>query len=309
MYEVDILLATYNGEKYLSDQIDSLFEQTFEDWRLLVRDDGSSDDTVSIIRSLMLEYPDKVVFVEDELGNVGPSRSFAALLSHSEAPYVAFCDQDDIWMKGKLGRQVEAMLEVEASFGSNFPILIHSDLTVVDESLELIADSFWQYQNINPEKMNALRVLLLENYVTGCTCLLNRKLIEAASPIPDAAIMHDWWIALVALLKGEVVEIEEASIRYRQHDANDTGAKSWGISFLLKKILAGPALIRDSLKKTRNQAVALYQLPGLDDDQKTTIQSYVELYDRNWLARRVLLVKNKFHMHGLIRNIGLFFMV
>ena len=94
MYKVDILLATYNGEEYLSAQIDSLFNQTFKEWRLLVRDDGSTDNTVSIIQSLKLEHPDRVVFIQDDQGNIGPSQSFSVLLAHSSAPYVAFCDQD-----------------------------------------------------------------------------------------------------------------------------------------------------------------------------------------------------------------------
>ena len=309
MHKVDILLATYNGEKHLSAQIASLFEQTFNDWRLLVRDDGSTDATVSIIQSLVLEHPDKVVFIEDELGNLGPSQSFSKLMTHSSAPYVAFCDQDDVWMQDKLELQLQEMIKTEKKSGPDTPVLIHTDLKVVGASMMEWSDSFWQYQNIKPAKMNKLNILLLQNYVTGCTCLLNRSLVNEASPIPDQAIMHDWWIALVALSKGEIVEIERASIYYRQHGSNDIGAKFWGIMFIVNKILADPDLIKISLKRTRDQAIALYQMPGLNDDHKATIQRYINLYDYPWIARRVALIKNKFYKYGLIRKIALFLMV
>ena len=141
---ISVCIPTFNGEKYLNKQLDSILPQLEPEDEIIISDDSSSDNTLSIIKS----YKDERIKLLMNNDFKSPAFNLENALINAQGDYIFLSDQDDIWMKGKLGRQVKAMLDVEASFGSNFPVLIHSDLAVVDESLELIADSFWQYQHI-----------------------------------------------------------------------------------------------------------------------------------------------------------------
>ena len=304
LHEIDILLSTYNGEKHLPEQIESLFEQTFNDWRLMIRDDGSTDATVPLVQSLVLEHPDKVIFIEDELGNLGPSQSFSILMSHSSAPYIAFCDQDDVWMQDKLELQLQEMIKAEEKSGEDTPILIHTDLKVVGESMKEWSDSFWQYQHINPVKMKKLNRLLLQNSVTGCTCLLNRSLIEKSSPIPGQAIMHDWWFALLAVSLGEIRSINTATVKYRQHAMNDTGTKEWNLRHVLSAMFRGRKQLHEDFIKTRNQAKVLLESGTLNEEHIGIVSRYIDLFDHGYVFKRLVIIRMRFFKYGFFRNIG-----
>lgn len=306
---IDILLTTYNGEKYLSEQIDSILSQTFTDWRLLIRDDGSSDSTTQIINTYHDKHPQKIIFLSDDEGNLGLTKSFSKLMSQSDAEYIAFCDQDDVWMEYKLELQIQEITKAEKKFGSDIPILIHTDLKVVNKDLEIISESFWKYQKLNPYKMNKLNVLVLQNFVTGCSSLINRALVNAAQPIEDNAIIHDWWIALVAVLYGKIITIDRASLYYRQHDTNDTGATKWSMSFIIKKMMEGNHTIQSALLKTKSQCQDLCHLPDISREKKKLIEAYIDLYGKNYIERRVFLIKYKFSKYGFVRNLGMYLLI
>jgi len=306
---IDILLSTYNGEKYLPDQIESLLSQTFTDWRLLIRDDGSNDSTIQYIETLEKKYPDKIVFIKDDRGNLGPSQSFSCLLKSSSAPYVAFCDQDDIWFSNKLELQTKEMLLQEEKLGKDVPILIHSDLMVVDQNMKVLSASFWKYQKLNPEKMNNIETLLVQNYVTGCTCLLNRKLIDIAVPIRKDAIMHDWWLAIIAVSNGSIIDISEPTIYYRQHNSNDVGAKAWGVTYIYELVFKSFSSIRTALLNTRNQAAALQRIECLKEPNRNLIKRYVSLYEMGWFERHKEVFKLGLRKYGFIRNMAFLFLL
>lgn len=233
---VEILLATYNGEKYLSDQIDSLLSQTVENWTLLVHDDGSTDRTVSIIDLYQRKYPDKIFFIEDGIRNGGAKNNFSHLLSLSNASYIMFCDQDDVWMPNKVEVALEKMLEIEVKFPDR-PILIHTDLQVVDKHLNLISNSMFDYQRIS-KNISKLEDILIQNNVTGCTMMLNSHAKSISLPIPKGAIMHDWWIAAQVILNnGALIFIDRPTIFYRQHDSNSIGSKEINLQYYLKRVM------------------------------------------------------------------------
>lgn len=306
---IDILLATYNGEKYLQEQIDSLFSQTFKDWRLIIRDDGSTDTTTSLIECLEKEFPDKVLVIKDGLGNLGAAQSFSRLLEVSDAPYVAFCDQDDIWIDNKLELQMKEMICKEKELGVEAPILVHSDLIVVGHDLRILSTSFWKYQKLNPEKMNKLSRLLVQNFVTGCTCLLNKKLVSLSKPMHHDAIMHDWWVALMALTNGIIININTPTVYYRQHGGNDVGAKAWGIRYIYDLVFHRFSSIKNSLLVTRRQAIALMNSSCIDEDNKKIVGSYVSLFELNFFSRHVLCIKYEFKKYGFIRNLAFFLFI
>lgn len=303
---VDIILPTYNGERFLSAQIDSLLNQSYRDWRLLVRDDLSTDGTASLINGYLNRYPDRITVLDNHAEKKGVIGSFESLISASSARYVAFCDQDDVWQPDKLYLQMEKMQELEAIHGSAKPVLVHTDLCVVDENLHQISRSFWKYQHLNPGRMCRLPRLLVQNCVTGCTALVNRPLIERALPIAKGAIMHDWWMALIAISEGIVCDLDTATVNYRQHDKNDTGARRWGPAYIINTFAYGREMQMQSLLKTCTQAEALISANVLNDVSRRIVEKYISLYSANWLMRRIGLLRSGFFKYGIVRNIAMF---
>ena len=234
-----IVLSCYNGSAYIADQIESIRGQTAADWRLYVRDDGSSDDTRErLARAVARDR--RVSIVTTPAGNLGAPASFEALLAYVAArgeSYVFLSDQDDVWLPDKAARMLSAVAEREAHVGVGVPLLVHSDLRVVGPDLELRHPSFFQYQGLDPRADAHPVRLLLRNAVTGCATLVNRALLERALPFPHVA-MHDWWLAQCAAVFGEIVLVENATVLYRQHAANVLGAR--GIHGTVLRTLAGP---------------------------------------------------------------------
>ena len=229
---VYILLATYNGEKYIREQLESLLVQTYQNWILWIHDDGSEDGTVNIIKEYKSKFPNKIKFLDDGLKCGGPKQNFAHLLNciDDNYDYIMFCDQDDVWLNDKIEITLNKMIEIEKNY-PNKPIIIHTDLKVVDEQLNSIADSFFVYQRINPKWSKDFNISLVQNSVTGCTMMINKKAKEISLPIGNNAIMHDWWILLKVLQNDGIVEyVDKATVLYRQHFSNHIGAK--GFSFL-----------------------------------------------------------------------------
>jgi rhamnosyltransferase len=222
---VAIVMATYNGAAHVEEQIRSLQAQDFSGWKLYVRDDGSSDATPALVARLASEDPRITVLPAGaRLGVIG---NFGALLQHahrSGAEYVFPCDQDDVWQPTKISRALACMTRLEERHGRGAPLLVHTDLAVVDETLQLIHPSFLAFQGLAHEKRTPLHVLLVQNFVTGCASLLNRSLLDLVLPIPERCIMHDWWIAQCAAACGRIGFVAEATVRYRQHGANQVGA-------------------------------------------------------------------------------------
>ncbi|MEP0201389.1 MAG: glycosyltransferase family 2 protein [Halioglobus sp.] len=222
---VIILMATYNGAKYLEAQLSSIKNQTMTAWSLLIRDDGSTDNTLDIIAAEIAKDP-RIRLIEDSgASRVGAAENFGhlmeAALGHSAAQIFFFCDQDDVWENCKLER---LMAQFPQGGCENFPLLVHSDLSVVDECLDEVHSSLFQYMALDTESEKPLNSLLTRNFVTGAAMACNRLLLEQSGPIPPAAIMHDWWLALVAAAAGEIRCLAEPLVKYRQHGLNTIGA-------------------------------------------------------------------------------------
>ncbi|MEX0963227.1 MAG: glycosyltransferase family 2 protein [Pseudohongiellaceae bacterium] len=233
--KIAVLLSTYNGEKFLAEQLESLFAQSHSNFVLVVRDDGSVDKTVSILESFARQRPEQIHLLPRDGENKGASRGFAFLVEYAlsnkaalelQPAYMMFCDQDDIWFPEKIEKQLAAMLATEAQFESETLILVHSDLEVVSEQNTVIAKSLIRYQGLEIGR-NRFPNLIISNLVTGCTALINESLAQKALPIPDNAIMHDWWLALVATGFGKLVYLDTALVHYRQHANNTIGAKQF----------------------------------------------------------------------------------
>lgn len=221
---IDILLATYNGQVYLAEQIDSILAQSNQDWRLLIRDDESSDGTISIIGDYVSRYASKIKVIKDNDRHLGAKFNFQRLLEHSTAEYIMFCDQDDVWLPQKIEVTLRVMQAAEKDYPEK-PIMVHSDLIVVDGNLKKIADSKWAYEKIWPSEHDDLNRIISQNVATGCTIMINKKAKNVSLPVPSDAIMHDWWIAIKVAEHGKIVHIPEKLVLYRQHPDNLVGAK------------------------------------------------------------------------------------
>lgn len=307
MNTIDILLATYNGEKYLTQQLDSIVSQRFTQWRIIARDDCSSDNTRQLLNEYQQKFPAQFQILDDELGNVGILQNFSLLMQHSTAPYIMFCDQDDIWLPEKIELSLNAIKDAECD-NSEIPLLVHSDLKVVDEQLNILAESFWHYQNLNP-KLDSLNRLLVQNTVTGCTVMINRKLLTLAKEIPQQAIMHDWWLGLIAATFGKIIIVNLPTVLYRQHSNNDTGAKQWTLGYIFKKALT--FFSSDAIALTQKQAASFKEkfVTQLSAQQIQMIDDFVNLNHKNIFEKRRVLYRYRLLKQGIVRNVALFLRV
>jgi len=223
---VYILMATFNGERYLRAQLESIRGQSLCDWVLLVRDDGSTDQSTRIVRDYTARDP-RIILISDTFGHLGPVRCFACLLQlayDQGARYVACSDQDDIWLPEKLADACAVLVALEARDGESVPTLVHSDLEVVNAHLLPISPSFMHFERINNPASPPLPVVVVQNHVVGCTLTANRALLALALPVPPDVRMHDWWLALCAKAAGTVHFLPKVSVKYRQHGRNTLGA-------------------------------------------------------------------------------------
>lgn len=305
---VDILLATWNGGRFLRTQIDSVLAQDDQDWRLLIRDDGSTDDTRAIIADYAARHPGRVVAVDLPSAGKGALGNFGALLAASSAPYVMCCDQDDAWIPGKVALTRAAMRELEARHGAGRPLLVHTDLAVVDGGMRELSPSFWAFQGIDP-RLDALNRLLVQNVVTGCTMMANRRCLELSLPVPATAMMHDWWMALVAAAFGAIAWLPDATVRYRQHGGNTLGAQAysgWGAvkqAVLKARLPKLRARYRIEANLAQGRAFLARYRATLPPHHLRTVEAYVRLGEAGWFSRRGLVLRHGFWKIGAARNL------
>lgn len=306
MNRITVLLATYNGSKYVRQMIDSVLAQDCADFHLILSDDGSKDDTREILDEYADKYPDKVTHYRSgtRFGNA-QNHFMHLLLQFHDTPYIMFCDQDDYWHPDKIRKTLEKMQEVEES---GKPAMVHTDLRVVDGNLEQMDPSFMHFSKLQGHRL-ALNQLLVQNVVTGCTMMLNRELAElACKHLPQGEIlMHDWWLALIAAAMGTTGYLNEATIDYRQHGNNVVGAKNTrSVAYILKKIKNDG--VQTAMAQTYAQAKVFDDCFGsmLDDNARKTVQCYAAMVNKNGFARRAGYISNGFLKSGIQRIVAQF---
>jgi glycosyltransferase involved in cell wall biosynthesis len=305
---VCILMATFNGEKYVRKQLESIINQTFENWKLFIRDDGSSDKTVKIIEEFCKKFHEKFFLISNKNKHFGLKESYNQLLSLVQSSYYMFSDQDDWWLPDKIEITYKRMKILEKEFGSGVPILIHTDLAVADEKLEIISKSFSKFQNLKAWKIKSFNRLLVQNVVSGCTVMINRKLRDLALPIPLEALMHDWWLGLVASAFGIVDYINCPTILYRQHGVNVVGAKEWNINLMIRSLMK----LREkaeSITNTITQARYFFQRyqDKLNERDYEIARAFSIIKNDSFINKRLKLIRYRLFKAGIVRNIGMFF--
>ncbi|WDN59342.1 glycosyltransferase family 2 protein [Streptococcus parasuis] len=288
--KVNILMSTYNGQQFLAEQIRSIQDQSYTDWTLFIRDDGSSDNTKEILKDFERQDSRIHLIDSDKSDNLGVIKSFHKLVNHDRADYYFFSDQDDVWLPNKL----ELSLKEAQNYLADLPLMVYMDLKVVNQDLEIMTESMVKSQShhANTELVQELT----ENTVTGGVVMINHALAEMWQ-VTDDILMHDWYLALLASAFGNLVFIDQPGELYRQHSDNVLGART--LSKRFKKWIRPHILFAvywDLIKNSQKQARHLLQMP-LSQSNRELIEAFVTIMDKPMLERFRILRK-----YGLKKN-------
>jgi glycosyltransferase involved in cell wall biosynthesis len=276
---VAILMSTYNGYGFVEQQLNSLYLQTHSNIKIFIRDDGSVDDTQKILRQ---EYARGSINLFEEGNNLGVTGSFFELLNfviNTDCQYVAFSDQDDVWLKNKVEQAI-----LKLSNFSDCPALYCSSLEFVDENLNSLGFS-------NTPRKIGFGNALFENIAVGCSIVLNRKAIDllCQQRLPNEVYVHDWWCYLVLSCFGKVIFDDQALIKYRQHSGNVIGASTNSLGIFKRKI----SRILNGRLWISEQAKVFYDLfdEKLSPDDRELVELLLKAKSSFW--HRLLLATSK----------------
>ncbi len=284
MKRVMILLSTYNGEKYIRQQLESILKQDYPNIDIYIRDDGSSDNTVEILK----EYSEKYANIKFYQGNnIGTCNSIFDLIKSTDAiyDYYAFSDQDDYWLPKKISMAINNLINID----KDIPALYCSNVTLVDENLNKLP-SIVRKGRVIASFGNAL----IEDICTGCTSVINKNLyLLLKNHIPNFAIMHDWWFYIVAACFGEVIYDNNSYILYRQHQSNVIGAPTNYFN-LYKKRIYNFGKTKRNLSRQAKELCSQFEI----NDTKKILADYIINSPENINARfQIFLNKNIFRQN------------
>lgn len=312
--KVQILLPTYNCFNYIDDFFQSLISQTYENWTLLVRDDGSIDGTQYVLQKWKNRLKEKIEILPDSgQVNLRCNGNYSRLLAMSSSSYVMLADPDDVWNPDKIEVTLNAMLKLESSVCRTTPCLVHTDLTIVDECLHVKSESFWKYQGLYPERRQELSRMLVENTVCACTTMINRSLVELAGEAPECSIHVDWWLALVAATFGRIASVPIQTILWRRHGSNASEISS--LKVVTKATVASPKGMRQKLlliladNRLRAESFLERYKDRLSRNQLDTLLAFIEISSKGPLIRRWKIIKHRLFFTSNVRNIGLLLLV
>jgi len=220
---LSVLLASYNGERYIEEQLKSIAAQTYTDFQLIICDDNSQDETVRIIEKFRAKHPR--IVLHQNTTTLGYVKNFEKLIGLCHTPYMALCDQDDIWKPDKLEKQMRYMHMTEAE-NKTIPVLIHSDLSVHNANGTQLHPSYFAYRGYALGSKKDLGHILGPCGVMGNTILFNQALKKLILPFPPMLTNHDYWIALISELFGTRVTLDTPLVRYRLHTHNASNTQA-----------------------------------------------------------------------------------
>ena len=299
---VSVLLAAYNGERFIKAQLDSLLSQSLEDLEIVYSDDGSEDRTLEILKSYEKEFPHKIRGIYGEPSGSAQG-NFFRLLSSVSGEYLMLCDQDDIWLPDKAEVTLKEMKRMEDQYQNTTPILVHSDLSVTDQDANILHSSLARYQKIAVND-NRFSHYLVENNITGNTVMINRAFQELLSYIPDECVMHDWWLGLLASCFGKISYIDRPMTLYRQHEGNQVGAAG-AVKQLIKR-KGKRRTVKDNYRKIYRQAEVFYHQYNMQmtPEHKNTLELYLRLPFMSRKEKIQTIIKYQFVKSTPLRTLG-----
>lgn len=302
---VHIVLATYNGERFLREQMESVLAQTYENITVEVCDDGSTDGTEAIVREY--EAQDERVKLHLNPHNLGYVKNFLEGVKRCTAPYVMLCDQDDIWQKDKVEKTLLAMQQAEKK-RTGKPVLVFTDAVNFDSETGKELGFFHETSHLDVKKVDTAH-LFMENKCIGCTMMMNRAILPYLEELPEEIRVHDWWLALICSHFGTIEYVPQATLRYRQHEENQIGGSSY--TGYLKKRLTHIREQRKALLQTYRQAAAFLRIFGeqMDRRQRVVAENFAGMEQTGFFGRRYRILRYGYKKSGWFRNIGLFLLV
>ncbi|PQL92484.1 glycosyltransferase family 2 protein [Apibacter adventoris] len=275
---ISLVLATYNGEKYILEQLDSIMNQELLPNEIIIIDDCSTDRTYSILESYNFKEI-KVQIIKNEK-NVGPITNFKRGINLATSDFIALCDQDDIWLPNKLKLSLNAILKLDFN---NIPCAIFTDLRLIDEHNKLIANSLHSKWNIDPSKFDFF-LILTSNVVTGCTLLFNKLMQSEIQSMPEDILMHDYWIALIGYSIGQIKYVKQETVLYRSHNDSVTSKKQ--SSFIMK--------MRDFREVNQKQYEQLRKFMKqykfcLRIEDREIVTKYLKMRKKNYIEQRIII--------------------
>jgi hypothetical protein len=314
---VDIAMPTYNCAAWLGQAVESILAQDFTAWRLIVRDDRSADDTGRRLADWQARLEERMTTLPDSgARNLGVTGNYNAVLAAATTSWVMSADPDDVWLPGKIPRTCQAMRRAEAEFGATTPIAICTDAAVVDGAGRTIAPSYWRWSRLGLTRIGEAPRVAMESVALGSTMMMNRALLDAALPIPDAAPYQDWWLALVAAAFGRLIPLPERTILYRRHGCNETADPySSALGSALRRTVTAPGAARRRLRKVVAQSSAIagafverYR-SRLDARDVVALECLAKLFSLGPLERRTTLWQRDLWFSSRIKNLGLLALV
>lgn len=276
---VTILMATYNGERYISEQLESILAQSYRNIELIIADDCSTDNTYGILKQHAKKYPN--IQIKGNKKQLGLVKNYEQLLKSAEGDYIAFCDQDDVWSEDKVLRAVEALQRED----NTKPLMFHSDLEVTDENLKLLNPSYFKLRSYKFRDEKVLEAIVGRCGVMGNTMVINQKLKTIVLPFPEELKAHDYWVALINELYGKRLTSEETLLRYRLHHTNssnrlqDIVGQRCSFSCLSRAKVNLP-YFSSNRDKILKELLKRYELTGRDRDIVLKFIDYLE-FEKN----------------------------
>ncbi len=242
---INILLSTYNGEQYLAAMLDSLLAQDFVTWKLFVRDDGSSDNTLAILQQYQSTFAEKMIILPADGKRLGTVRSFELLLQeYGKDTYTMFADQDDVWLPNKLSLTWEKMQEAERAY-PNEAITIYTDAYIVDKDLKPSGHTYFELNRMKLPYATQFKFVSVANPAAGCTMMLNQQAQAAVLPFAPSVPVHDWWISARIAKQGKLIPLLQPTLYYRQHGTNQYGTHQVPSTHYWNRILHIPTMFRE----------------------------------------------------------------
>jgi hypothetical protein len=315
--DVDIVMPTYNCAPWLDRTIESILEQDLKNWRLIARDDRSSDETHQRLCGWQEKLGGRMIVLPDSgVRNLGVTGNFNAVLGVSTAQWIMSADPDDVWLPGKMGRTFQAMREAESQFGAATPLAICTDAEVVDGAGQAIAPSYWRWSRIELSRIGDITGVAMESAALGSTMMVNRALLERALPIPPGAPYQDWWLALIATAFGRLIPLVDKTILYRRHGSNETADPySSSMGGALQRAIAAPGSAQRRLRKVVTQSSSLagafverYR-SSLKEGEAAALDCLANLFSLGPWERRRALFRHRLWFGSRLKNLGLLALV
>jgi glycosyltransferase involved in cell wall biosynthesis len=285
--KISVALCTYNGEKYLAQQLDSILVQTITPFELVIADDCSTDGTLDLIKKKSEETSIPVRLLRSK-SNVGVKANFEKAISECSGEYIALADQDDIWQRDKLQIFAQAILDSDRSV----PTLFYADPALIGSSGEELQGSFLSRARIEPPVVDYWKLLATRNFAPGCCTVFDRTMVKQLLPFPEQAIIHDWWINLLFSLGGRICRVDSQTMMYRLHAGNNQGIGTHGRALKAGSSVGFLRLGSDNLLvEIRQLGSALARLHKESVPYPAQVDQLAALFDRGRMERPYVLMR------------------